>query len=186
MRNSIHWLQQLNCFLIHFTYMPKLWNEFICLQKYLQYDAKRLNRRADGDNWDREIRRKRRKLGHKRRIWVQKANFSCSFLAACNMGINDGKVSRCSAKAHSHKKGIFGVFGYQTNHNGSFTSKISEVWKIKKKVRRRHIIAINSQAISTAHWSLICPSSESHFTGAREDFRGTMCIPRNIPEGIKT
>ena len=88
--------------------------------------------------------------GGREENWSTKEGYGCKWPAlavflwqAHSMGINDGKVSPCRARNHSWKKGIFGGFGYQTDHSGSFITKLSEVLKVKKQVGGRGIIAIN-------------------------------------------
>lgn len=85
--------------------------------------------------------------GGTKETWSIKEGYGCKWPSSAvtvhGMGVNDGKVSPCSAQNHSHKKGITGGVGYQTDHNGSFTSKLSQVLKVKKKVGGRSIIAIN-------------------------------------------
>lgn len=80
--------------------------------------------------------------------WSIKEGYGCKWpslaVTVHGMGINDGKASPSPYRTKPfHKKGIFGGFGYQTDHNGSFTSKLSQVLKGKKKVGGRSIIVIN-------------------------------------------
>lgn len=86
------------------------------------------------------------KSGGAEERWGIREGYGCTWFSLAvivhGMRMNDGKAILCSAQ-NFHKKRVFGDSGYQTDYNESFTSKLSEVLKVKKKVGRRSIIAIS-------------------------------------------